>query len=785
MPMKPNKGESQSEFMARCVPEMMGDGKRPNDQAVAACMTMWRDEHGGKPPEKQLEIKGSGDGDMDCTPPADDESHDDFMTRCSESMDEDSCQMMWDDAQEEKATRASKQKNARKPLLRKTHSGTVQNMEFVLSDETLDRMGDVISSDGWVTESFNKNPIALFNHNSDFPIGKWHNVRVEKGALRGHLQLAPEGTSPRIDEIRKLVEAGILCAVSVGFHPIESEPLKPVDGGNKGAFGGWIGERFTKQELIETSLVSVPANPNALAVAKSLGISPDVVDTVFAKHGNKDGMRTRGFTAKNGNTSRDTGKGNKMPGELSQRILDLQQQIANKLEELDAHIEKMDDTNVSDADLEKQQLLNAQVKQLRNTLAAHIETEEARAASADSNTRRRNAVVIHNGNDDNNGNVRGVASPAILRNGKKKDLEPLDYLVHAGVCVGMAKIRGTLPDIERQRIYGEDEGHKVVLDWVMRAASAPAMTTVAGWAQELVHQIYADMMALLLPQSVFPRLSAKGSALNFGAAGKILLPTRSRTPTIAGSFVGEGMAIPVRQGAFTSQTFIPKKMAVITTWTREMGDHSIPGIEGVLRQAIQEDTAISLDSVLLDANPATTIRPAGLLNGVGATAATAGPGLPAVIGDIKALVGALVTATYGNIRSPVWLMNPGDMLSASLVTAANTGIFPFKDEIGRGTLANIPIIDSATVPSKTVILADAADFVTMQGDSMRFEISDQATLHMEDTTPLDLVSGSPGTVAAPQRSLFQTDSLALRMVFPINWSFRRTGMVAWTQNVNW
>ena len=84
-----------------------------------------------------------------------------------------------------------------------------------------------------------------------------------------------------------------------------------------------------------------------------------------------------------------------------------------------------------------------------------------------------------------------------------------------------------------------------------------------------------------------------------------------------------------------------------------------------------------------------------------------------------------------------------------------------------------------------MILIDAADFVTMQGDSMRFEISDQATLHMEDTTPLDLVSGSPGTVASPQRSLFQTDSLALRMILPMNWGIRRAGTLAWVQNVTW
>ena len=107
-------------------------------------------------------------------------------------------------------------------------------------------------------------------------------------------------------------------------------------------------------------------------------------------------------------------------------------------------------------------------------------------------------------------------------------------------------------------------------------------------------------------------------SLSFGRAGKIIIPTRSLTPSIAGSFVGEGLPIPVRQGAFTSQTLVPKKMAVITVWTSELDEHSMPAIEGILRDAIQTDTGISIDVVLLDANPATAVRPAGIMNGVDA-----------------------------------------------------------------------------------------------------------------------------------------------------------------------
>ena len=46
-------------------------------------------------------------------------------------------------------------------------------------------------------------------------------------------------------------------------------------------------------------------------------------------------------------------------------------------------------------------------------------------------------------------------------------------------------------------------------------------------------------------------------------------------------------------------------------------------------------------------------------------------------------------------------------------------------------------------------------------------------------------AGSPNTVAAPVRSLWQTDCLAVRMLLDINWGMRRTGVVAWTQTMTW
>src|SRR4029077_17373957 len=163
------------------------------------------------------------------------------------------------------------------------------------------------------------------------------------------------------------------------------------------------------------------------------------------------------------------------------------------------------------------------------------------------------------------------------------------------------------------------------------------------------------------------------------------MPTRASAPTIAGSFVAQGAPIPVRQGAFSAITFTPKKMAVISTFTREIAEHSTPAIEGLIRQAIVEDTAVAIDTVLLDATAATTTRPAGLRAGVSATTATAGGGIAGMIGDIRGLTGALITGTNGNLRSPVWIMNPADVLAASLLQGpGGGGEFPVKREWAAG-----------------------------------------------------------------------------------------------------
>jgi HK97 family phage prohead protease len=622
--------------------------------------------------------------------------------------------------------------------------------EFVMSDGSIDRMGDVIEPKGWILDHFKSHPIALFNHDTDHVIGKWSDVRIENGQLRGKLDLADEGTSPLVDTIRKLTEQKILRAVSVGFRPLEKSPLNDDADKYYGPF------RFIKSELLECSLVSVPANPNALSTAKSLGLPGDIVAEVFCKPANEDRSRITGKSAKY-----LAPQGTKMKP-LSERIEHAQIEYnanQDRLQEL-AEMDTLDDAGQTEVD---ERSLN------RDTISKQIETwkklEKSIAAQRTPPSE--------------------IQAPAIIRTAPHalRKIEPRDHIYRALTTHFIAKMQQkTIEDVLRER-YPGDEGTGAVL----RTAVGPALTTQATWAAELVGTAIADFLGQLPITTIYPRLAAKGIKFTFGRNGVIKVPGRSATPTINGSFVGEGQPIPVRKLGLTAITLTPKKMAVISEFTREMALHSTPAIEGVIRQAINDDTAVAIDTVLIDATVADLIRPAGIRAGVsGLTPSVATASFDKMIADITALMNPISAARGGS--DLVLLMNPAQALKLSWVVTPN-GDFIFAD-IQNGSLRNLTVITSTTVPAGMLIMLDAAEFASVTGDAPEFDVSDVATIHEEDTTPLPLVGGTVqppviGSIAAPVRSLWQTASIGVRMMVDMNWTMRRANMVSWMTGVTW
>ncbi|MDD5033165.1 MAG: phage major capsid protein [Methylococcaceae bacterium] len=97
----------------------------------------------------------------------------------------------------------------------------------------------------------------LFCHKPDQPIGIVENVRLENRKLRGTLRF---GTSPKAEEIWADVEAGILRNVSIGYRVLATKPE------GKGAV------RVTQFELMEASIVSLPADPS-VGVGRSFNMT--------------------------------------------------------------------------------------------------------------------------------------------------------------------------------------------------------------------------------------------------------------------------------------------------------------------------------------------------------------------------------------------------------------------------------------------------------------------------------------------------------------------------------
>lgn len=663
-------------------------------------------------------------------------------------------------------------------IVRKTHASTeTDGMNFVLSDATPDRYGDVIEAAGWELKEFKTNPIALFNHNPDFPIGRWANVKVEKGKLVGELKMAPRGTSARIDELLNLIDAGVLRAVSVGFLPDEYEQI-----------GRGHGSRYTKQRLVETSLVSIPANPNALAIAKSMGTSPETLDVAFGKHADKGPVvvkkdispASKPKPTASSSKDKSTMSYSKKISELQAKQVELQDHI-NTLVEQDA------DSDVLDPATEELEKVNKQ-------LASFERLEAATAPKGTTPAKKTVPTVSAPAEVEVVEKTNDVVLPIrrLFATPKTKEADGMGLLVKA-IAMDIKHFgedRKRSVDSIMKSEYGDGEMFQKVGTIMSRfginkAAAIPADTTTSGWADTLAQTVIGDFIESLLPYSIYPQLRQRGGSFTFGRNGTISLPARNTSTTVAGAFVAQGAPIPVRQGAFTAITLTPKKMGVITTMTREITEHSTPQIEAILRQAMLEDTGVAIDTVLLDATASSTTRPAGLKNGISKITVSATASIVGFVADLKTLYAALINATSGNVRNPVWIMNPGDVLAASLLQTT-TGDTPFRDELSRGTLLGIPVVQSTTGLSDMMAIMDAADFLTATGDTPQFSVSDQAVLHMEDTSPSAISTvATPNTVAAPIRSLWQTDTMAIRMMLDINWAKRRTGIFQWADTMVW
>lgn len=131
--------------------------------------------------------------------------------------------------------------------------------EGIVATNSVDRHGEIIDIMGIDTKNYMEtNPIVLFGHDyweAESVIGKALSLTKTKGGqLLSTFKLFVDD-NPKALLVSKLIANGV-CSLSIGFVPMEAE-----------------GNTYTKSEMVEYSVVPVPANGEAAITARSLGLT--------------------------------------------------------------------------------------------------------------------------------------------------------------------------------------------------------------------------------------------------------------------------------------------------------------------------------------------------------------------------------------------------------------------------------------------------------------------------------------------------------------------------------
>jgi len=136
-----------------------------------------------------------------------------------------------------------------------------RSVEFVISTEARDSYGTVFLMSGWELERYQNNPVVLFNHDArevDSVVG-YSEVRIEDGKLIGKVYFEDAELNPLADKLYRKIKAGTIRGASIRAGVLDARMGDKAKGEDKETL------YFTRQELMEWSIVTLNSNPDAVA----------------------------------------------------------------------------------------------------------------------------------------------------------------------------------------------------------------------------------------------------------------------------------------------------------------------------------------------------------------------------------------------------------------------------------------------------------------------------------------------------------------------------------------
>lgn len=652
-----------------------------------------------------------------------------------------------------------------------------------------DRLGDIVEPLGVTVKGHIP---LLWMHQHDLPVGSVKFGKATKEGLPFEASLPmvsePSQLKARIDEAWQSIKAGLVRAVSIGFRPLEYSVIEETGG-----------LRFTKTDVYELSLVTVPAQPNAtiqqIKAYDRTNLTSKGKMEGESKTLNKDPQINVGDKAAKAKKTTIV-KLNPEEGNMSKRMKQFKDELEKKIKRLDDIMEKSGDEGVTLSADEQDEFDNLETE--IKTLQAQIKRfESVEALKKDIS----GAVEIteKSGQEEKSGaEVRSKEFAQVKRTEKlEKGIEFTRY----AMCKLKAKGDANAALQLAKRHYGNSDRIIKALQFeadggnyqeIMKAAVSAGNTINSTWAKPLVeyNDFSGDFVDYLRPRTIVGQFGTG----NIPSLRKIPFNVHIKGQTSGGSasWVGEGKPKPVTKFDYNDTYHGWNKIAAIAVLTEELIRFSDPSAEALVRDGLSEAIIERLDDDFINPNIAAiaNVRPASILNGA-SHVASSGSDADAVRCDLQALWQVFIAAN--NVpRSGVYLMNSTIALALSQMrNPLGQAEFP-GITINGGMLEGVPVIVSDYVPllsnGSIVALVNASDIYISDDGQVTVDASREASIQMLDSSASgagaptnDSITPTPTTLV----SMFQTNSVAFRAEMFVTYSRRRASAAAYLTAVNW
>ena len=601
---------------------------------------------------------------------------------------------------------------------------------------TPDRVGDILEPLG---VSYHNPLPLLLHHDQKQPVGvvvfktpTKHGIEFE---ARMPLVDEPPSLKDRVDVAWSSIKAGLIRGVSIGYRTIDQSFNKET--------GGY---RVLKSEVLELSLVTIPANADAtIASLKSYDL-----DRPAAPGPNRSGIKIY----PPGAAGSLTGRAMKLT--YSEQLTNLEHTIAAKVTEREAIQAKASDDGRAKNDDEKTSFdtLTTEIKGLES------ERDDIRVLES---TMRTAAKPVAASNPAQASESRGGSVISI-----KSNLAPGTAFTR--YAMALAASRGSRFEAAEYAKRWDKDTPEVSM--VLKAAMTAGTVADSDWAAPLV--VYRNManefVELLRPATIIGQIPGMRRV-----PFNITMPTQTQGATVG--WVGEGKPKPVSELKFGQISLGMSKAAGIIVISEELARASEPSAEAIVRQDLIAAMAQFLDLQFIDPAVAAVanVSPASITNGV--TPITASGATAAAFRTDFQTIAAQFTAANLSLRGAVWIMNETQALA--FATAQNPlGQPAFEGTTATGgTLMGLPVVASEAVPGNYIILVKASEILLADDGGVTLDASREASLQM-DSAP-----ASPADATTVMVSLWQLNLVGLRAERYINWKKRNAAAVSMLNGV--